>query len=142
MLDRVTEFRALGVPVGGGAVLTITKPIADTVGALANRVLGSYVGTAAPAAGQILAAWGVRQPVVERALGPSTSDLVSMVFVGTALDTVLGISATVRGLLAQVGAPAVSAGPAPVASLGQAPSAAAPRVFRSAVARKAALTRL
>jgi hypothetical protein len=142
-LDALTEFRAMGVPVGGGVVVAAGQAIADGVGGLGNKIAGAQVGRAAPALAQVVVAWLARFPTVERIVGTSTSDILAMVLVAKALDSMVGISATVRGLLTQVGIPAL--GYRPAAALGQvrAPLPLLPqRVFRTDVARKATLTRL
>lgn len=137
-LDPLTEFRAMGVPLGGGVVVAAGLAVADGIGGLGTRFAGAQLGRAAPAAIQVLVAWLARQRAVERFVGASTSDILAMVLVAKAADSLIGISATVRGFLAQVGLPA----------LGQARTAALPagaaqqRVFRTDVARKATLTRL
>lgn len=136
--DALTEFRAMGVPVGGGVAVAVGNALGDAVGGLVNRLLGAQVGRAAPALGQVAAAYVVRLPAIDRFVGASTSDIWSMVWVAKALNSALGLESMVRGLLAQVGLPALSAGPG--RSLGQAP--APQRVFRTDVARKATLTRL
>jgi hypothetical protein len=139
-LDALTEFRAMGVPVGGGLVVDLGLAIADGVGGLGNKIAGAQVGRAAPALAQVVVAWLARFPAVERIVGVSTSDILAMVLVGKALDSMVGITSTVRGLLTQVGIPALSRGP--VTALGQPPTAVQQRVFRTDVARKATLTRL
>jgi hypothetical protein len=139
-LDALTEFRAMGVPVGGGVVVAAGSAIADGVGGLGNKIAGAQVGRAAPALAQLLFAWAARLPGVGRFVGVSTSDILAMVLVSKALDSMVGISATVRGLLMKAGIPALGRGP--VTALGQAPTAVQQRVFRTDVARKATLTRL
>ena len=140
-LDALTEFRAMGVPVGGGVVVAAGQAIADGVGGLGNKIAGAQVGRAAPALAQVVVAWLARFPTVERIVGVSTSDILAMVLVAKALDSMVGVTATVRGLLIQAGIPALGRGPA--MAIGQPPRVVLPqRVFRTDVARKATLTRL
>jgi hypothetical protein len=139
-LDGLTEFRAMGVPVGGGVVVVVGSAIADGVGGLGNKIAGAQVGRAAPALAQVLFAWLARLPTLERIIGVSTSDILAMVLVSKALDSMVGISATVRGLLTKAGIPALGRGPD--TALGQVRAALPQRVFRTDVARKATLTRL
>jgi len=140
-LDQVTEFRAMGVPVGGGAVLAAGMAVADAAGAVANKLAGSQIGAAAPAIGQILAAWLFRQRIVSQFVGDSTADVLSMVSAAAAIDSLVGVRALTRQVLTSVGVPTLSAGPR-AASLGQTRVSTMPQVFRSEVQRKATLTRL
>lgn len=139
-LDAVTEFRVMGVPAGGGVVVVIGSAIADGVGGLGTKLIGTQIGTAAPALAQVLFAWLARLPAAERIVGVSTSDILAMVLVGKALDSMVGIGATVRGLLTKVGIPALGRGSA--MAIGQARAAVVQRVFTTDVARKAFLTKL
>lgn len=140
-LDQVTEFRAMGVPVGGGIVLAGGMAVADAAGAVANRLAGTQIGPAAPAVGQILAAWVFRQRMVSQFIGDSTADVLSMVSAAAAIDSLLGIRTLTRQFLAAVGVPTLSAGPR-AAPLGQPRVATLPQVFRSEVHRKAVMSKL
>lgn len=143
-LDRLTDFRAVNVPVGGGVVIAAGFALADAAGGIAVKFLGTTLGAMAPAAGQLAAAYVMRLPAVERLIGASTTEILSAVQVAAAADSLLSIRATVKGLFTSIGVPALSAGP--TRSLGQpagpAAPAAAAAVYRSAVHMKAAQTRL
>lgn len=143
-LDRVTDFRALNVPVGGGIIIAGGFAVADAAGGIAVKFLGTTLGNMAAAAGQIAMAYLLRLAAVERLIGPSTSEILSAVQVAAAADALLSIRTTVKGLFTSIGVPALSAGP--TRSLGQ-PAAAPmvagqPAVYRSTVHLKAAQTRL
>jgi len=139
-LDVLTEYRAMGVPVGGGVVLAAGNAVADGIGGLGYKLIGAQVGAAAAALAQVVAAYAVRLPAIERFVGVSTSDVLAMVFTAKALDSMVGISTTIRSLLAKAGVPVLSRGPS--VAIGQAPTAVQQRVFRTDVARKATMTRL
>lgn len=139
-LDALTEFRAVGVPVGGGVVIAAGFALADGAGGLANKLLGTQLGAMAPALGQLAVAYLLKLRGVSRFVGDSTADVLSMVNAASAIDALVGVRATTRRLLTSVGVPTLSAGPAH--TLGQVRRTTAPAVFRSDVQRKATLTRL
>jgi hypothetical protein len=138
--DRFTEFRVMQVPVGAGVVVQVSRALGATVAALGLKFLGTTTGAYTAALAQLLAAWLLRRPAVDRWVGVATADLGAAVLAGQAIDSVFGVEATVRGLIASTTGMALAQGPAAPAAVR--PAAAPVAQFRSAVHQKAALTRL
>lgn len=139
-LDQLTGFRAGNLPLGAWVVAAGSEAVAETAGQVVARFISPFVGTMAVPVGQAAVAWAVGQfRVVRDFLGPQTADILSIIAGKSAIDSLLGVRATVRRFLA--GFPGVT-GAAPAVAIGQAPVNQQPRLFVGDVARKASGARL